>query len=94
VLTLEEKVRAVVSPDDTGAGPLGRMESKLGAGPFTDRDLDLSHWGVYYGLAFAIARAEDPFEPMANVAQRALDVAWPLYLERSGPIAAIGEVSA
>jgi hypothetical protein len=47
-------------------------------------------WGTYYGIAFGIARHEDPFEPHEAVASRALHAAWPIYLEHSGPIAPPG----
>lgn len=90
-MTLEQKLRAVMSIDDTGGGPLGRAGEKLGEGASTDRDLDLLTWGAYYGIAFGIARDEEPFEPHEAVAARALHAAWPIYLEHSGPIAPRGQ---
>lgn len=88
-MTLEQKLRAVMSIDDTGRGPLGRAGEKVGECG-SDRDLDLMTWGAYYGIAFGIARHEDPFEPHEAVAARALHTAWPIYLEHSGSIARPG----
>jgi hypothetical protein len=53
----------------------------------SDRELDLMAWGVYYGIAFGIARHEDPFAPHEDVARHAVSAAWSIFLEHSGPIA-------
>jgi hypothetical protein len=53
----------------TGAvnGPLGDL---------TDEQLDARDWGYTYGIALAIARAEDPFEPLSSVVDRARGAAF------------------
>lgn len=42
-------------------------------------ELDLSDWGFTYGVAWAVARAQDPYEPDDSVAQRALDAAQEVF---------------
>jgi uncharacterized BrkB/YihY/UPF0761 family membrane protein len=42
-------------------------------------ELDLSDWGFTYGVAWAVARAQDPHEPDASVAQRALAAAQEVF---------------
>ena len=37
--------------------------------------MDLRDWGMTFGLAYGIARGEDPYESNESVAQRALDAA-------------------
>ncbi len=85
-MTLAQKVRAVLARDDTGEGPVALVEKKLGPGPHPDRDLDIGAWGVTYGIAFGVARTENPFESDEEVGKRAMEAAWPLFIEFNGPI--------
>ncbi len=45
------------------------------AARMSDLELDLGDWGFTYGVAWAVARAEDPQEPDDSVAARALAAA-------------------
>ena len=42
-------------------------------------ELDLSDWGFTYGVAWAVARAQDRYEPDESVAQRALAAAQEVF---------------
>jgi hypothetical protein len=86
-MTLAEKVRAVLARDDTGEGPIGLAASKIGPAPHTDRDSDISAWGVTFGIAWGIARTEDPFESDEQVGQRAMSAGWAVFSEFNDPIA-------
>lgn len=83
--TLEEKVRGALSGDDTGSGPISQAAKwPVGRPEATTSELDLRDWGVYYGVAFGIARGEDPYEPRDSVAARALEAAQRVYREYGG----------
>jgi len=43
--------------------------------PLSDRGRDLREWGYLYGLAYGIARGENPYEPNAEAAERAYQAA-------------------
>jgi hypothetical protein len=86
-MTVSDKLRAVMARDDNGEGPIGLAVTKLGAGPHPDRDTDIGAWGVTFGIAWAIARAEDPFESDEHVGVRAMKAAWPVFLDANGSIA-------
>lgn len=79
---LESRVRAVVMSDASGVE--GLYNSPAGApdeGETATRAMD---WGWIYGLAYAIARAEDPFEPIPDVEGRANAAARPVFAEYVG----------
>ena len=94
--SLAEKVRAVLATDTpTGfTGPWDACDSEPG-GPrdLSDFECDMRHWGLTYGLAYGIARGEDPYEPNHQVAERALAAArlvwegWPHKLEAGRALA-------
>jgi hypothetical protein len=42
-------------------------------------EYDLVDWGSLYGVAYGIARGEDPWESNADVAERAFDAAWAVW---------------
>lgn len=86
-MTLADKLRAVLARDDTGNGPIGLAASTLGSGPHPDRDLDICTWAVMFGIAWGIARSENPFESDDAVGERSLDCAWSQFLASNGPIA-------
>lgn len=85
-MTLEQKLRAILRQDDTGRGPIGRAATYPSRDVFqaTTFELDIRDWGVYYGMAFGIARGEDPFEPQEDVALRALEAANSVFREFGG----------
>jgi hypothetical protein len=45
----------------------------------TERERDLLDWGAVVGLAFGLARMEDPCESLESVSARALDAALGAY---------------
>jgi hypothetical protein len=85
-MTVADKLRAVLVRDDTGNGPVGLSINRLGLGPHGDRELDICTWAVVFGIAWGIARAENPFESDEEVGKRAMDIAWPQFLDFNGPI--------
>ena len=89
-MSLEEKLRSILMADDTGKGPIGQC----GAWPrwaediyLTETEADLRDWGLVYGMAFAIAREQDPWESVESVAKRALEPAQRAYRQWGGHIA-------
>jgi uncharacterized BrkB/YihY/UPF0761 family membrane protein len=50
-------------------------DNEQGEPRLSSLELDLSDWGFTFGVAWAVARAQDPHEPDASVAQRALAAA-------------------
>ena len=49
------------------------------AARLSDLELDIGDWGFTYGVAWAVARAQDPQEPDESVAARALDAALQVF---------------
>ncbi len=88
VVAIEQKLRKVLRRDDTGSGFIGRVSDEPPRGEngyFTSFELDLLQWGATYGLAFGIARGEDPWESDEEVAERAITAARTVFREDSGP---------
>lgn len=81
-LSLEQKMLNVLQQDDTGDGPFGVAGKRPGwAGlQLSTFELDLRDWGLVYGFALGIARCEDPFETNEQVAARAFEAAWPVFM--------------
>ena len=54
----------------------GRMMSALGAraAELSDREIEMMDWGFAFGVAWAVARGQDPEAPEELVSMRALDV--------------------
>lgn len=81
--TIAEKIYAILQRDDDGNGFIGtahglpEVERR-----FTPVELDLIDWGAVYGLAFGIARSENPWESIEEVAARAYAEAWPLFRDK------------
>ncbi len=88
---LEEKLRNVLMQDDNGQGPISRCGERPSwaddGRSLSETEMDLRGWGVVYGMAFAIARMDDPFESTGQVAERALPAAWGAYQEWGADIA-------
>jgi len=85
-MSLEEKVRAIITQADTGEGPVGtagRQPCRHGY-MATDLEAGMRAWGCVYGIAFGLARSEEPCEPIESVAERAYEAAWPAFLAFNG----------
>lgn len=78
VVAIQRKLVSILRRDDTGSGFIGRVSDeppRRGDGLFSSFELDLLEWGATYGLAFGIARAEDPWASDEEIAERALAAA-------------------
>lgn len=78
-LTLLEKLRGVMTGDDATAGLLDPCWSYPGKGvnsrDLTDLEDRLRTWGCFYGVAFGLARSEEPCESAESVGRRAYEAA-------------------
>ncbi|MDQ6807513.1 MAG: hypothetical protein M3065_21765 [Actinomycetota bacterium] len=86
-MTLAEKVYAMVAAEDNAVGDQAAvpgLELTRGFGRF---ELDLRDWGIAYGIALGIARAEEPCEPLTSVAERAAAAAAEAYKRWGGDVA-------
>jgi hypothetical protein len=75
-MTLEQKLEAAFESDT----PIGfqwayEWAHKIPGLPLSELQCDLRDWGLYFGVAYGIARSEDPYEPNGRVAARAYDAA-------------------
>jgi hypothetical protein len=68
-------VRALLREDNAGHAPTQCGKRPLGVNLSTFEDT-LRDWGMIYGMCFALARGEDPWESHESVAERSLDIAW------------------
>lgn len=50
----------------------------------SDFEDSLRVWGCVYGIAFGLARTEEPCESAESVANRAFEAAWPVFTEYTG----------
>lgn len=98
-MTLTDKVRSIMSRDDTGKGPMSAAHRLPGRcrGQLSQFELDLRDWGLVYGMTFGIARTEEAFETNEDVAERAYEparLAWAAWAgstfaereDREGPV--------
>jgi hypothetical protein len=70
--TLTDKVYAVLAIDEIGRKPPVSVAGTYPCGDLSPFELDCRDWGFVYGVAFAIARGEDHWEPIEKTAERAL----------------------
>jgi hypothetical protein len=75
-MTLTDKLKAAFESDT----PIGfdwarEYAHKVPGVAMKAEDLDLRDWGFYYGVAYGIARGENPYETNGSVAERAFDAA-------------------
>lgn len=78
---LSTKVRAIVF-EETPIGHKWAYERVISEPPAQDlnqREEDLREWGYVYGLAYGIARGEDPYEANQDVAERAYQAAMGVF---------------
>lgn len=79
---IERKLHHVMFTDDTGRGVFSCVRAHPAWAehkPLTEPEEDLRDWGVVYGMAFALMREQEPWEPLEDVAARAVDVAWRMF---------------
>jgi hypothetical protein len=78
-----DRVDLVVAPSAAlrNATAQGRMMSVLGAraAGLSDREIEMMDWGFAFGVAWAVARGQDPAAPDELVSMRALDVTQAVY---------------
>jgi hypothetical protein len=80
---ITDRVDLVVAPSAAlrNATAQGRMMSALGAraAELSDREIEMMDWGFAFGVAWAVARGQDPAAPEELVSIRALDVTQAVY---------------
>ena len=80
---IADQVDLVVAPSAAlrNSTAQGRMMSVLGprAAELSDREVDMMDWGFAFGVAWAVAREQDPAAPEELVSLRALDVTQAVY---------------
>jgi hypothetical protein len=80
---IADRVDLVVAPSAALRNPTaqGRMMSVLGAraAVLSDREIEMMDWGFAFGVAWAVARGQDPAAPEELVSMRALDVTQAVY---------------
>jgi hypothetical protein len=80
-LTLAKKVYNLVTADMCcGDGPLERAHEKVPDKKFEEHHADLVDWGMAYGVAYALARIEEPLESTRAAALRAQEAAWQAWV--------------
>jgi hypothetical protein len=78
--TLREKLEATFESDTPPGFEWAREYAHRVPGvPMEEADLDLRDWGFYYGVAYGIARGEDPYEDNGSAAKRAFDAALEVF---------------
>jgi hypothetical protein len=86
-MTLTEKIYAVLQEEHSfDDGPLAGAGRYPHAGGecLTAFELDCRDWGFVYGLAYGIARGEDPHEQDSSVCERASTAARDAYTKWGG----------
>ena len=80
---ITERLRALLHLDDTD-GVMEVLEKYPRGVELSEFERDLRDWGFVFGMAFAMARGEDPWETNQSVAERALMPAFAAYSDWSG----------
>jgi hypothetical protein len=73
--TLTQKVYAFIADEQSDVDHY-LYERAPNGDDLREHERDLMGWALIYGIAVAIARTEDPFEPLESVAYRASKAAW------------------
>ena len=94
-----ERVDLVVVPSAAlrNSNAQGRMMSALGAraGALAEHEIDMMDWGFAYGVAWAVARSQDPGAREEVVSERALQATQAVYeAYRGSPTPAAQQPSA
>ena len=94
-----ERVDLVVVPSAAlrNSNAQGRMMSALGAraGGLAEHEIDMMDWGFAYGVAWAVARSQDPAAREEVVSERALHATQAVYeAYRGSPTPAVRQASA
>ena len=73
---LEQRITAVMDADDIdGSMTVCDRYPRLEGRPLTAFERDVRDWGLIYGIAFGMARADAPDTPGAIVAEHAYKIA-------------------
>jgi hypothetical protein len=84
-VTLADKIYELIAADDGGfLSAIARALDAPGR-ELNEFERDVRDWSAAWGVAFGIARAEDPFEPFDSVLNRATEAtkaAWKRYANR------------
>lgn len=84
-LTLAEKVYGLLALEGF-QDPQTFMGPKAPKGEyFSELEQDLANWGLTFGMAYGIARGEDPYEDAQRVGERSLQAATEAYKRFCGP---------
>lgn len=82
-MTLAEKVWSIITVEDDESVRAG-LRALPDVGRLNDFERDLRDWGMVYGVALGLARAEDMWEPLESVTARAREAAVETFLQWSG----------
>ncbi len=80
---LAEKAYGLLTPD-TSPSTWAWTHPGIPNGQLPERELDIHDWGLMFGLTFAIARGEDPYESVESVGARAMRSAEAAFREWHG----------
>lgn len=81
---LAKKLDTIYNPDSVPGDALAtcHQQPHMFSGQYLgEYEQSLRAWGLMFGIAFGIARCEDPWESVESVAARAYEAAWPKFLE-------------
>ena len=82
-MELHDRVYHLVSAEKSPQDKLDFRGESVG-----EFELDMRDWGFTYGVAYGIARGEDPYEPEELVRDRAIEaarLAWQRWAGASSP---------
>ena len=85
--TLEQRITAVMDADDLdGSMNVCDRYPRLEGRPLTGFERDVRDWGLIYGIAFGMARADAPDAPSETVAEHAYKIARAKFARWAGEI--------
>jgi hypothetical protein len=83
--SLAEKVYTQISPGgNSNDSLLNAAAEPWGRRDLSTFEMDVRDWALVVGVAYGIARSEDPFESFESVADRALEAARAAYARWAG----------
>jgi len=84
-LTTEKVYNVLAADHGSGAWDVHRASARYPKGDgLTSFELDCRDWGLALGIAYGIARGEDPFEPEESVCARTMTAARDAYARWGG----------